>query len=161
MPEIDPSPEAVKKSHKLREKGNELIKKGKYKRALDAYLKAIELNKKSEVLYSNCAFTRTKLKQFKKALKDVNTSIKIKPLWYKSHYRRGLILADLELYSDANESFNEAIRLTRIDKDFETMEKIKKQVVNLDERYQANLKKIQKLSDQKIKTTNPQLGTAS
>lgn len=49
-------------------------------------------------LFANRALCYRLLKQYDLALKDIDISIKLKPNWSKSHYRKGEIYMDQKKY---------------------------------------------------------------
>ena len=71
----------------LKEKGNLLFKEGKYEEAISLYSKAIALNNKQEVLFSNRATCQKCLKNYSKSIQDYKRSLEINPNNTKNYYR--------------------------------------------------------------------------
>jgi tetratricopeptide (TPR) repeat protein len=57
----------------LKDEGNQAFSKEKYHEAIDCYSKALLIDPKNAILYSNRAAAYIKLKDYKKALADSET----------------------------------------------------------------------------------------
>eukprot|EP01084_Bolivina_argentea_P109491 195721_1 len=77
----------VNSTSSLKQQGNELLKNGHTKQALNKYCDAILLNPNDEKLYSNRSLCYLKLREYTKALEDGKTCIKLNPLWHKAWFR--------------------------------------------------------------------------
>jgi stress-induced-phosphoprotein 1 len=64
-------------------KGNAAFSAGNYQDAVKHFSEAISLDPNNHVLYSNRSAAYASLKQYKEALNDANTTIKLKPDWAK------------------------------------------------------------------------------
>lgn len=67
----------------LKEKGNAALSAGDYLSAVEHYTKAIDLDPKNHVLYSNRSAAYAKQGNYQKALEDAETTVSIKPDWPK------------------------------------------------------------------------------
>ncbi|XVE78014.1 hypothetical protein DITRI_Ditri13aG0110100 [Diplodiscus trichospermus] len=91
----------------LKEKGNELVKKGKkyYPEAIDCYSRAINqkvLNDQDiSVLFSNRAHVNLLLGNYRRALTDSQEAIKLSPANVKAYYRAAKACLLLNLLSEA------------------------------------------------------------
>ncbi|XP_036596411.1 sperm-associated antigen 1 [Trichosurus vulpecula] len=96
----------------LKEEGNEFVKKGKYKEALDKYSECLEINPDECVIYTNRALCYLKLCQFEEAKQDCDRALEIEEANVKAFYRRGLAHKGLKNYQ---ESFNDLNKVLLID----------------------------------------------
>lgn len=79
-------------SARLREEGNKAFKEGRFQEAVDLYTRAITADPSVEVNYTNRAFAYFKLGKHDESAKDANEAIRLKPDFFKGHYRLGLAL---------------------------------------------------------------------
>ena len=84
----------------LKKEGNDAMKRGAYKAAVEAYTAAIDLwmeNSDRAVLYSNRAAARLKMPgEATKALSDAERACALHPTYAKAHFRRGQALRALK-----------------------------------------------------------------
>ena len=84
----------------LKKEGNDAMKRGAYKAAVEAYTAAIDLwmeNEDRAVLYSNRAAARLKMPgEATKALSDAERACTLHPTYAKAHFRRGQALRALK-----------------------------------------------------------------
>lgn len=73
----------------FKDQGNAFVKEKKYKEALDCYSKAIEIDPKDPILYSNRAAMHINLTQLDEAIKDADKAIELKPEYGKAYIRKG------------------------------------------------------------------------
>eukprot|EP01051_Picozoa_sp_SAG22_P003861 SAG22_NODE_195_length_15606_cov_21.340878_4_plen_387_part_00 len=100
--EKDNSPEA--KSLKLKDQGNGLYKKKKWKAAITAYSAAIELQPSNHVCWANRAACHAALTNWAEAARDAEQCCKLEPGFVKGWYRLGrarLELLELDAASAA------------------------------------------------------------
>lgn len=105
----DTSPE------ELKERGNAAIKKQQYEEAVLHYTFAIKLDPTNYTLYSNRSFAFLKLQQYYFALNDANETIKLNPEWPKGYFRKAEVEYATEHYSDACNSYRQALSLKPYD----------------------------------------------
>lgn len=67
----------------FKDKGNEAMKNGDNKDAVEHYSAAIALDSDNHVFYSNRSAAYCKLELFDKALEDADECVKINPKWGK------------------------------------------------------------------------------
>ena len=67
----------------FKDKGNEAMKAGNAKEAVEHYSSAIALDGDNHVFFSNRSAAYCKLEQFDKALEDANECVKVNPKWGK------------------------------------------------------------------------------
>ena len=84
-----------------KDKGNALVKEKKYKEALDCYTKAIEIDPKDPILYSNRSAMHLNLSEFDQALADAEKAISIKSDYAKAYLRKGKALEGLNKVEEA------------------------------------------------------------
>ena len=84
----------------LKKEGNDAMKRGAYKAAVEAYTAAIDLwmeNSDRAILYSNRAAARLKMPgEATKALSDAERACALHPTYAKAHFRRGQALRALK-----------------------------------------------------------------
>ena len=73
----------------LKEKGNQLVQERKFQEALECYTKAIEIDSKDPILYSNRSLMYYNLKDYDNAIKDADVAILLKPNHSKAYLRKG------------------------------------------------------------------------
>lgn len=105
------APPDASQADALKQEGNDFYKNGEYLKAAAAYTKAIKLDSKNEVLYSNRSEAFLRLSKIKQALADAETVISLRPTWEKGFYRKGLALDALERYDEALAAYRDAAEL--------------------------------------------------
>jgi len=101
--------ESHKKAEEFKLTANDFFQKQKYDQAVDFYTKAIELNDKSAIYFSNRAFAYSKLEQYGAALQDASAAIELDPQYVKAYYRRGSAFLLLSKYKDALKDFKKVL----------------------------------------------------
>uniref|UniRef100_A0A8C9NFL5 Translocase of outer mitochondrial membrane 34 n=1 Tax=Serinus canaria TaxID=9135 RepID=A0A8C9NFL5_SERCA len=84
----------------LKEEGNELVKKGNHKKAVEKYSESLKLNKECAT-YTNRALCYLTLKQYKEAAQDCTEALKLDPKNVKALYRRAQALKELKDYKSS------------------------------------------------------------
>jgi len=105
------SAEDKKKAEEFKTKGNSFVKEQKYAEAIEAYTKAIELDKNSPVYYCNRAAAYTNSEKFHEALDDCKRAIAINEDYAKAFSRMGLIYSKLQFFSESVSCYETAIKL--------------------------------------------------
>lgn len=77
---------------KLKAEGNAAFSAKDFKKAIDLFTQAIEIDPTNHVLYSNRSACHASLKDFEAALKDAVKTTELKPDWGKGYSRKGAAL---------------------------------------------------------------------
>ncbi len=85
----------------LKEQGNVALASENYSEAIDIYTKAIQLDDKNHVLYSNRSAAYVKAGKYEEALEDANKTIELNPTWAKGYSRKGTALSFMQKYPEA------------------------------------------------------------
>ena len=93
------------------EKGDELLKQGKYDEALKYFDSALDLNPKDDRAWRRRGDALEKLGKYNEALESYDKAIEINPKEELSWYSRGDVLEKLQRYGEALESYDKAIEL--------------------------------------------------
>ncbi len=97
--------------------GNAYYLDFKYKEALKAYDKAIEIKPDDHEAWTNKGVALVDLGRHKEALKAYDKAIEIKPDMHKAWYNKGYALDDLCRYEEAIQVYNKAIEIKPDDDD--------------------------------------------
>lgn len=100
----------------LRE-GSRLYRQKKFRQAVEAYTKAIELNPEDVAAYNNRGVAYGKLKEYDRALADYNRTIALSPDDTNAYNNRGIVYYELKEYNKALADYNRAIEVTPDDTD--------------------------------------------
>ncbi|RLN96068.1 hypothetical protein BBJ28_00020849, partial [Nothophytophthora sp. Chile5] len=92
-------------------KGNAALSAGNPKEAVECYTKAIELNPKDHVFYSNRSAAYLSLDDAEHALEDAESCIQTKPDWAKAYSRKGAALHALKRYDDATAAYGDGLKV--------------------------------------------------
>ncbi|NXH10747.1 TOM34 protein, partial [Bucco capensis] len=95
--EPDQTAAGTEKARTLKEEGNELVKKGNHKKAVEKYSESIKLNQECAT-YTNRALCYLTLKQYKEAVQDCTEALRLDPENVKALYRRAQALKELKDY---------------------------------------------------------------
>uniref|UniRef100_A0A8C9NGT5 Translocase of outer mitochondrial membrane 34 n=1 Tax=Serinus canaria TaxID=9135 RepID=A0A8C9NGT5_SERCA len=90
----------MERARMLKEEGNELVKKGNHKKAVEKYSESLKLNKECAT-YTNRALCYLTLKQYKEAAQDCTEALKLDPKNVKALYRRAQALKELKDYKSS------------------------------------------------------------
>lgn len=80
-------------------------------KAIDSYLKAIEIDNTNNIYYSNCAFAYFLKEQFDLALTQINKSIEINDKYPKAYLRKGQILLETNRAEEARDALKIGLQL--------------------------------------------------
>jgi len=92
--------------------GNNFLKSGNIKEAIECYSKAIELEPENSVFFANRAAAQLKINLFEEALEDANRSTELDPTYGKAYGRTGLALFNLKRYEESLEAYTKALDIT-------------------------------------------------
>ncbi|NXJ70448.1 TOM34 protein, partial [Rostratula benghalensis] len=90
----------TERARTLKEEGNELVKKGNHKKAVEKYSESLQLNKECAT-YTNRALCYLTLKQYKEAVLDCTEALRLDPKNIKALYRRAQALKELKDYKSS------------------------------------------------------------
>ncbi|NWR77900.1 TOM34 protein, partial [Centropus unirufus] len=90
----------TERARTLKEEGNELVKKGNHKKAVEKYSESLELNQECAT-YTNRALCYLTLKQYKEAVQDCTEALRLDPKNVKALYRRAQALKELKDYKSS------------------------------------------------------------
>ncbi|NXQ58508.1 TOM34 protein, partial [Anthoscopus minutus] len=98
--ERDETAAGMERARMLKEEGNEFVKKGNHKKAVEKYSESLKLNKECAT-YTNRALCYLALKQYKEAAQDCTEALKLDPNNVKALYRRAQALKELKDYKSS------------------------------------------------------------
>uniref|UniRef100_A0A8B9P7Q4 Translocase of outer mitochondrial membrane 34 n=1 Tax=Apteryx owenii TaxID=8824 RepID=A0A8B9P7Q4_APTOW len=93
----------------LKEEGNELVKKGNHKKAIEKYSESLKL-KQECATYTNRALCYLTLKQYKEAVQDCTEALRLEPNNVKAFYRRAQALKELKDYKSSIADINSLLK---------------------------------------------------
>ena len=93
------------------EKGYSSAISGNYKDAIDAFSKAIEMNKKHAAAYNNRGYAYNNLGKYDQAMQDYEKAIEINPEDDVAYYNRGVAYGKLGKDNKAVENYGMAIKI--------------------------------------------------
>ncbi|XP_049725810.1 mitochondrial import receptor subunit TOM34 isoform X1 [Elephas maximus indicus] len=92
-----PSAGDVERARVLKEEGNEFVKKGNHKKAIEKYSESLSFSHLESATYTNRALCYLALKQYKEAVKDCTDALKLDGKNVKAFYRRAQAYKALKL----------------------------------------------------------------
>lgn len=111
VPTRQATDEEKAEAEKLKSQGNDLMKQEKYDDAIDYYSKAITLDGRNAVFYSNRAAAYSKVNEHEKSIEDCKVAIAIDPQYSKAYGRMGLAYASLNDFQSAKDCYSKALSL--------------------------------------------------
>ncbi|KAJ7331979.1 hypothetical protein JRQ81_014159 [Phrynocephalus forsythii] len=102
---------AMEQANALKLEGNEFVKKGNYKKAVEKYTDSLKLHKLESTTYSNRALCYLNLKQYKEAIQDCSEALKIDPKNVKAFYRRAQAYKQLKDYRSSKADINSLLKI--------------------------------------------------
>lgn len=107
------------------------MQEGKFQDAINFYTKAIALDNKNHVLYSNRSAAYAKAEEYEKALEDAEMTVKLKPDWAKGYSRVGSALAYLGKVSESIKAYEKAIERDPSNQQYrQSLREVESQVMN-------------------------------
>uniref|UniRef100_F7FY89 Mitochondrial import receptor subunit TOM34 n=1 Tax=Monodelphis domestica TaxID=13616 RepID=F7FY89_MONDO len=101
----------IKQARALKEEGNELVKKGKHKEAVEKYSESLTFSSLESATYTNRALCYLSLKKYKEAVKDCTEALKLDSKNIKAFYRRAQAFKELEDYQSSLEDVNSLLSI--------------------------------------------------
>ncbi|NXI36438.1 TOM34 protein, partial [Galbula dea] len=98
--EPDQTAAGTERARTLKEEGNELVKRGNHKKAVEKYSESLKLSQECAT-YTNRALCYLTLKQYKEAVQDCTEALKLDPKNVKALYRRAQALKELKDYKSS------------------------------------------------------------
>eukprot|EP00484_Ammonia_sp_Unknown_P001186 CAMPEP_0197023242 /NCGR_PEP_ID=MMETSP1384-20130603/3999_1 /TAXON_ID=29189 /ORGANISM="Ammonia sp." /LENGTH=481 /DNA_ID=CAMNT_0042451433 /DNA_START=40 /DNA_END=1485 /DNA_ORIENTATION=+ len=132
--------EERKEAEKLKNEGNQLLGKRKYKEAVEKYSAAIDRNPQNAVYFSNRAAAYTYLKKYTQAVSDARKASELDANYVKAYVREGLAEYEMKNYENALAAYQKALDKTpSSDKSWETyMEKVEDCKLKIEEAKHGN-----------------------
>ncbi|KAM5220762.1 mitochondrial import receptor subunit TOM34 [Hipposideros larvatus] len=106
-----PSAGDVERARVLKEEGNELVKKGNHKKAIEKYSESLSFSNLESATYSNRALCYLVLKQYKEAVKDCTEALKLDGKNVKAFYRRAQAYKALKDYKSSFADINSLLQI--------------------------------------------------
>ncbi|XP_045836158.1 mitochondrial import receptor subunit TOM34 [Meles meles] len=101
----------VERARILKEEGNELVKKGNHKKAIEKYSESLSFSDMESATYSNRALCHLALKQYKEAVRDCTEALRLDGKNVKAFYRRAQAYKALKEYKSSFEDINSLLQL--------------------------------------------------
>ncbi|KAL2083112.1 hypothetical protein ACEWY4_020885 [Coilia grayii] len=101
----------TKKSAYLTEKGIQLVQEGHYSQAVNMFTEAIKYDPSDYRFFGNRSYCYECLEDYRQALGDAETSIRLAPSWPKGYYRKGSALMGLKRYAEAERAMEQVLVL--------------------------------------------------
>ncbi|XP_045660667.1 mitochondrial import receptor subunit TOM34 [Ursus americanus] len=101
----------VERARVLKEEGNELVKKGNHKKAIEKYSESLSFSDMESATYSNRALCHLALKQYKEAVRDCTEALKLDGKNVKAFYRRAQAYKALKDYQSSFEDISSLLQL--------------------------------------------------
>ncbi|KAF5363317.1 hypothetical protein D9756_000587 [Leucocoprinus leucothites] len=95
----------------LKDQGNKAFAAKDWDTAISLFSKAIEIDPKNHVLYSNRSAAEAGKKEYAKAFEDAQKCIEVNPSWAKGYLRKGAALHGLRRFDEAVEAFEAGLKL--------------------------------------------------
>ncbi|XP_047626983.1 mitochondrial import receptor subunit TOM34 isoform X2 [Phacochoerus africanus] len=106
-----PSAGDMERARVLKEEGNELVKKGNHKQAIEKYSESLWFSNVESATYSNRALCHLVLKQYKEAVKDCTEALRLDGRNVKAFYRRAQAYKALKDYTSSFADINSLLQI--------------------------------------------------
>ncbi|KAI9027953.1 hypothetical protein DFJ74DRAFT_765929 [Hyaloraphidium curvatum] len=110
----------LQQAQQLREKGNDLLKKGKTDEAVAAYEAAVKADPTNELIFSNLSFAYLKSGKADRAELAARQCTLLKPSFAKGWYRLGMALMQLERHPEAMAAFHSGLKRSPDDQELKS-----------------------------------------
>jgi small glutamine-rich tetratricopeptide repeat-containing protein alpha len=98
-------------AEKLKLEGNDCMRQGKYREALEKYSAAIELDPSNAVFYSNRAAAKTQLNMLSSAIDDCRQAISLNPTFIRPRERLASAYYEAGMFEEALKTANEVLEM--------------------------------------------------
>ncbi|XP_008933709.1 PREDICTED: mitochondrial import receptor subunit TOM34, partial [Merops nubicus] len=98
--EPDQAAAGTERARTLKEEGNELVKKGNHKKAVEKYSESLKLSQECAT-YTNRALCYLALQQYQEAVQDCTGALRLEPNNVKALYRRAQAFKELKDYKSS------------------------------------------------------------
>ncbi|NWU91675.1 TOM34 protein, partial [Upupa epops] len=105
----DQSAAGVERAQTLKEEGNQLVKKGNHKKAVEKYSESLKLHQECAT-YTNRALCYLALKQYKEAAQDCTEALRLDSKNVKALYRRAQAFKELKDYKSSIADINSLLK---------------------------------------------------
>ncbi|XP_034978702.1 mitochondrial import receptor subunit TOM34 [Zootoca vivipara] len=106
-----PTAATMDRANVLKLEGNEFVKKGNYKKAVEKYTESLKLHKLEGATYTNRALCYLNMKQYKEAIQDCSEALKMDPKNVKAFYRRAQAYKELKDYRSSKADINSLLKI--------------------------------------------------
>lgn len=105
-----PTAAMIERAKTLKQEGNELVKKGNHKKAIEKYSESLKLNQECAT-YTNRALCYLSLKQYKEAIQDCTEALELDAKNIKAFYRRAQAFKELKDYKSSMTDINSLLKI--------------------------------------------------
>ncbi|KAF5300373.1 hypothetical protein FQR65_LT00994 [Abscondita terminalis] len=95
----------------FKNKGNELMRNGLYKEAVEQYTRAIQLNADNAIYYCNRAAAFSRLENHENVIEDCECAVRLDPTYGKAYGRLGIAYSNLNMFKKARDAYVKALEL--------------------------------------------------
>ncbi|XP_007530930.1 mitochondrial import receptor subunit TOM34 [Erinaceus europaeus] len=106
-----PSAGDVERAKILKEEGNELVKKGNHKKAIEKYSESLSFSNLESTTYSNRALCYLVLKQYNEVVEDCTEALKLDGKNVKAFYRRAQAYKALKDYESSSADISSLLQI--------------------------------------------------
>ncbi|CAM5095863.1 unnamed protein product [Natator depressus] len=106
-----PTAAMIERAKILKQEGNELVKKGNHKKAIEKYSESLKLSNQECTTYTNRALCYLSLKQYKEAIQDCTEALKLDAKNIKAFYRRAQAFKELKDYKSSMADINSLLKI--------------------------------------------------
>uniref|UniRef100_A0A8D0GDV2 Mitochondrial import receptor subunit TOM34 n=1 Tax=Sphenodon punctatus TaxID=8508 RepID=A0A8D0GDV2_SPHPU len=109
--QVAPAAAAIERAIALKQEGNEFVKQGNPKKAIEKYSESLKLNNRECTTYTNRALCYLSLKQYKEAIQDCTEALKLDANNVKAFYRRAQAFKELKDYKSSVADISSVLKL--------------------------------------------------
>ena len=95
----------------LKQQGNAFFSNGEFESAVDCFTRAIALDPRNHVLYSNRSAAYAQLGDYEQALQDAEKTVALKPDFAKGYSRKGAALEFLGRKQEAKQTYENGLEV--------------------------------------------------